>query len=76
MPTIPYVQPRYITCLDLGRSGAVWTEGWDRAVKQTGPEAKSLKQRINRVVIYPPACASAERLLALSSTDPADQRAQ
>jgi NADH:quinone reductase (non-electrogenic) len=74
MPTRPYWQPRYITCLDLGRSGAVWTEGWERAVKQTGAEAKALKQRINKVVIYPPAGASADRLLALSSTDPADQR--
>jgi NADH:ubiquinone reductase (H+-translocating) len=76
MPTIPYMQPRYVTCLDLGRSGAVWTEGWDRAVKQTGLDAKALKRRINRVVIYPPAGASAERLLALSSTHPADQHVQ
>jgi NADH dehydrogenase len=74
MPVRPYAQPRYITCLDLGRSGAVRTEGWERVVTHTGPEAKARKQRINRVVIYPPPDASAEQLLALSSTDPDDQR--
>lgn len=27
---IPYRQPRYVTCLDLGPWGAVYTEGWER----------------------------------------------
>ena len=74
LPTVPYAQPRYVTCLDLGRSGAVLTQGWDRTVSKTGDEAKALKRRINRVVIYPPANAPGATLLALSSIDPAEQR--
>ena len=73
LPTVPYAQPRYVTCLDLGRSGAVLTQGWDRTVSKTGDEAKALKRRINRVVIYPPANAPGATLLALSSIDPAEQ---
>src|SRR6266566_7912576 len=38
VPTIPYVQPPYVTCLDLGRSGAVFTRGWERTVELTGAE--------------------------------------
>ena len=74
MPLLSYEQQRYVTCLDLGRSGAVWTEGWDRAVAKTGAEAKALKHWINRVVIYPPPNISSGLLTALSSTDPAIQR--
>ena len=74
MPLRSYEQQRYVTCLDLGRSGALWTEGWDRTVTKTGAEAKALKQWINRVVIYPPSNISTALLLALSSTDPAIQR--
>jgi NADH dehydrogenase FAD-containing subunit len=66
MPLIPYRQLRYVTHLDLGRSGAVSTNGWERAVRLTGEEAKALKRRINTEVIYPPSMASRERLLALS----------
>lgn len=72
-PLIPYAQVRYVTCLDLGRAGAVLTEGWDREVRMTGEEAGALKRRINEVVIYPPAGVSGEALLALSDTDPAKQ---
>lgn len=74
LPTVAYAQPRYVTCLDLGRSGAVLTQGWDRTVSKTGTEAKALKRQINTVVIYPPANVSGATLLALSSTDPAEQR--
>lgn len=73
-PTLPYRQPRYVTCLDLGRSGAIFTEGWERAVQHNGAEAKAIKRRINGVVIYPPQEASGEELLALSSTDVESQR--
>lgn len=50
----PYRQPDYVTCLDLGRAGAVFTTGWDREVQMRGDEAKALKRRINTQVIYPP----------------------
>jgi len=74
LPLLPYAQLRYVTCLDLGRSGAVLTQGWDRTVAQAGPATKALKLRINREVIYPPTTGSGDALLALSSVDPADQR--
>lgn len=64
---IPYSQPKYVTCLDLGPWGAVYTEGWDRQVKLVGAEAKQLKTRINTEWIYPP---SANRAEALASADP------
>lgn len=68
VPTLPYSQPQYVTCLDLGPWGAVYTEGWDREVKMHGDEAKKLKHMINSVWIYPPATDRAE---ALEAADPA-----
>ena len=64
---IMYRQPKYVTCLDLGGWGAVYTEGWDRHVVLTGPEAKALKTQINTVWIYPPA---ASREAAWAAADP------
>lgn len=63
----PYSQPKYVTCLDLGGWGAVYTEGWDRQVKLTRQEGKSLKTQINTVWIYPPA---ANREAAWAAADP------
>jgi NADH:ubiquinone reductase (H+-translocating) len=51
----PYSQPKYVTCLDLGAWGALYTEGWDRQVKLKREEGKALKRAINTQVIYPPA---------------------
>ncbi|RDW84120.1 NAD(P)/FAD-dependent oxidoreductase [Aspergillus mulundensis] len=51
----PYEQKYYGTCLDLGPSGAVVTEGWDREVRFTGMQAKEVKRYINGTLIYPPA---------------------
>ena len=70
---IRYTQPRYITCLDLGRSGAVIAHGWDRRVEKTGDEGKAVKRLINTRIIYPPADGTAEALLAGSSIDLAAQ---
>lgn len=64
---IPYSQPKYVTCLDLGPWGAVYTEGWDRQVKLTGGVAKALKTQINTEWIYPP---RADRAEALALADP------
>ncbi|MFP6728762.1 MAG: FAD-dependent oxidoreductase [Alphaproteobacteria bacterium] len=50
----PYRQERYVTCLDLGPWGAVYTEGWDRQITMTPTEAKTRKREINRRSIYPP----------------------
>ena len=64
---VAYRQPKYVTCLDLGGWGAVYTEGWDRQVKLTRQEGKSLKTQINTVWIYPPA---ADRDVAWAAADP------
>ena len=54
LPQRAYRQPNYVTCLDLGRSGALLTTGWDRDVKMNGAEANQLKRQINTQRIYPP----------------------
>lgn len=64
---IPYSQPQYVTCLDLGPWGAVYTEGWDRQVKLAGAEAKALKTKINTEWIYPP---SGDRAEVFALADP------
>jgi NADH dehydrogenase len=65
--TRPYHQKAYVTCLDLGEAGALFTRGWDRTVEMVGDVAKKTKQEINTVWIYPPI---AERAAALASADP------
>jgi NADH dehydrogenase len=67
VPTRPYHQKAYVTCLDLGESGALFTRGWERKVEMVGDVAKKTKQEINTVWIYPP---RAERAAALASADP------
>jgi NADH dehydrogenase len=67
VPATAYSQPKYVTCLDLGEWGAVYTEGWDRQLKLVKEEAKALKTSINTVWIYPPA---ADRSAALAAADP------
>jgi NADH dehydrogenase len=54
LPSIPYDQPVYVTCLALGTGDAVYTEGWDRQVKMSGAAAAELKHNINTLWIYPP----------------------
>src|SRR5215470_5363291 len=67
VPTRPYHQKGYVTCLDLGEAGALFTRGWERKVEMVGDTAKKTKQEINTVWIYPP---KAERAAALASADP------
>ena len=67
VPTKPYHQKGYVTCLDLGEAGALFTRGWERKVEMVGDVAKKTKQEINTVWIYPP---KAERAAALASADP------
>ena len=63
----PYHQKTYVTCLDLGEAGALFTRGWERNVEMVGDVAKKTKREINTVWIYPP---RAERAAALASADP------
>lgn len=58
----------YVTCLDLGGAGAVFTTGWDRRVAQTGETATALKRQINRA-IYPPVDDAAAILAAANPVD-------
>ncbi|MET4279779.1 MULTISPECIES: NAD(P)/FAD-dependent oxidoreductase [unclassified Bradyrhizobium] len=67
VPTRPYHQEAYVTCLDLGDAGALFTRGWERKVEMVGDVAKKTKHEINTVWIYPP---RAERAAALASADP------
>jgi NADH dehydrogenase len=57
----------YVTCLDLGAWGALYTEGWDRRVAATGAAAKQTKQTINRERIYPPRSREAAAILAAAA---------
>ena len=61
--------PWYVTVLDLGPVGAVYTEGWDRVVVAKGAEAKTTKQTINTVRIYPPLTGNRTDLLAAAAPD-------
>ncbi|MCK1733137.1 NAD(P)/FAD-dependent oxidoreductase [Bradyrhizobium sp. 138] len=67
LATRPYHQKAYVTCLDLGEAGALFTRGWERKVEMVGDVAKKTKREINTVWIYPP---KAERAAALASADP------
>lgn len=68
LPLHAYSQPKYVTCIDLGAWGALYTEGWDRKVRFTRQEAKKIKQEINRVWIYPPT-ADREAVFAVANPD-------
>ncbi len=67
LPLHAYSQPKYVTCLDLGPWGALYTEGWDRQVRLVRQEAKRLKQDITTKWIYPPV---ADRKAAFAVANP------
>ncbi|MET4261206.1 NADH dehydrogenase [Bradyrhizobium sp. S3.12.5] len=66
-PLLPLRIDWYVTVLDLGDWGALYTEGWDREVRTTGQAAKATKQTINRKRIYPPLTGSKEDLFAAAA---------
>lgn len=68
LPLHPYSQPKYVTCVDLGPWGALYTEDWDRQVQFVREEAKKIKQEINTVWIYPPV-ADREAVFAIANPD-------
>ena len=57
----------YVTVLDLGPWGAVYTEGWDRHVVTKGKAAKKTKQIINCQRIYPPLTRNRQEILAAAA---------
>ncbi|MFN0091761.1 MAG: NAD(P)/FAD-dependent oxidoreductase [Acidimicrobiales bacterium] len=51
---VPLDIDRYVTCIDLGRAGALFTRGWDRAPVLMAEDGKRMKTFLNRTAIYPP----------------------
>jgi hypothetical protein len=54
-----YSQPDYATCLERGKSGALFTQGWQRVPAQVGPE-------VNTQGNFPP---RGDRAAALQAAD-------
>ncbi|MER6388006.1 NAD(P)/FAD-dependent oxidoreductase [Streptomyces sp. NPDC059382] len=50
----PFRPAPHVTTLDLGEAGAVSTTGWERTVRMTGAEAKTLKRTLTAQWIRPP----------------------
>ena len=63
-PMLPLNIDWYVTVLDLGTWGALYTVGWDGRVSATGSAAKATKQIINHNRIYPPRTGRREDLFA------------
>jgi NADH dehydrogenase len=53
-PLLQFRGDPYVTCIDLGSAGAVYTEGYDREVRAVGQAAKDVKRMVNSELIYPP----------------------
>jgi NADH dehydrogenase len=66
-PMLPLRIDWYVTVLDLGPWGALYTTGWDRRLFSTGHDAKTIKQTINRKRIYPPPSRTLEDILAAAA---------
>lgn len=69
LETRPYSQPNYVTCMDLGEYGAIFTTGWDREVQESGPAVNARKRMINEQLIYPPEATNRDELLAVRRID-------
>lgn len=66
-PQLPLRIDWYITCVDLGPWGAVYTEGRDRKLATQGAEAKRTKRLINRERIPPPRTCNRQDILAAAA---------
>ena len=66
-PMLPLDIGAYVTILDLGAWGAVYTEGWDRRVAVTGAAAKRTKRLINCERIYPPRSRDTAEIFAAAA---------
>lgn len=64
LPMLPLRIDWYVTVLDLGEWGALYTVGWDRKVRASGAAAKATKQIINQRRIYPPLTGVRAEILA------------
>lgn len=65
---IPFAAPDYVTVLDLGPVGALYTAGWERGrLIAKGSAAKATKQTINGTRIYPPRHADRDAIFAAAA---------
>lgn len=62
VPLRDFTPGPYVTCLDLGGAGAIFTRGWDRRLMASGADGADVKKRINQH-IHPPV-DDASRILA------------
>jgi NADH dehydrogenase len=62
IPLREFTPGPYVTCLDLGGAGGIFTRGWDRRVMASGADGGEIKRRIN-LAIHPPV-DDAEAILA------------
>jgi NADH:quinone reductase (non-electrogenic) len=53
MPLREFAPGPYVTCLDLGAAGGIFTRGWERRVMASGADGGEIKRRIN-LAIHPP----------------------
>jgi len=63
LPLRDFTPGPYVTCLDLGGAGGVFTRGWDRRVMASGAEGAAVKKGINQA-IHPPVDDAAKILAA------------
>jgi NADH:ubiquinone reductase (H+-translocating) len=63
VPPRDFTPGPYVTCLDLGGAGGLFTRGWDRMVMAAGAEGAAIKKRINQA-IHPPVDDAAAILAA------------
>ncbi|MEU6777575.1 FAD-dependent oxidoreductase [Nonomuraea angiospora] len=63
VPPRDFTPGPYVTCLDLGGAGGIFTRGWDRRVMASGAAGKEIKQGINQR-IHPPVDDAAKILAA------------
>jgi NADH dehydrogenase len=68
LPMLPLCIEWYVTVLDLGSWGALYTVGWDRQVRTSGATAKATKRTINHERIYPPRTGRENLLAAAAPT--------
>lgn len=46
LPQRPFRSEPYVTCIDVGAAGAIFTTGWDRQVVASGDKGKAIKLEI------------------------------
>jgi NADH:ubiquinone reductase (H+-translocating) len=63
VPLRDFTPGPYVTCLDLGGAGGIFTRGWDRRVMASGADGAAIKKGINQA-IHPPVDDAAKILAA------------